>query len=156
MSKKKSKSLLFFIILIIIFLIILVTIFTTRKKIKITGNIANINLDNCEKITVSYLDDTKTLDDEIAKKLLNLLNDYDYPIINEYGLIISSDFKIDFQNGIIFNFGQFGTEVEVFLDDNSIIITELPYDILNYIRKIFNQNNNEKNEILNQNLLIVE
>ena len=60
MSKKKSKSLLFFIILIIIFLIILVTIFTTRKKIKITGNIANIHLDNSEKITVSNLNDTTT------------------------------------------------------------------------------------------------
>ena len=82
MSKKRSKIILLFLaILIVILLISLVVIFTTREKIEITGNIANINLNSCEKITVSYLNYTKTLDDEITREFLNQLSNYDYPVI---------------------------------------------------------------------------
>ncbi len=157
MSKKRSKIILLFLaILIVILLISLVVIFTTREKIEITGNIANINLNSCEKITVSYLNYTKTLDDEITREFLNQLSNYDYPVIKGYALVVSDEFKIDFQNGIIINFGQSGTDAEVSLNGNSIIITKLPENILNTIRDIFNQHNYETNEInvkLKKNLI---
>ena len=38
-----------------------------------------------------------------------------------HGLIVSSDFQIDFNNGIVFNFGQYGSEIKVFENGKEIL-----------------------------------
>lgn len=75
-----------------------------------------------------------------------------------HGLIVSSDFQIDFNNGIIFNFGQYGSEIKVFENGKEIMVSELPQEILNLIRSEFNRvyNYDEQDENLIQNQVKID
>lgn len=84
--------------------------------------------------------------------MINNLQIVDYHIIHELQLIVSTDYKIDFNNGIYFTFGQYGTEVDIYENNKRRCTIELPDNILNYIRRMLGNvddqiNNNNINQV---------
>lgn len=154
MYKKIFFLLISFFIIISISLLIGQILLQNKNNIIIKNNtFALIDLDNANSISVSYLSQTKDFTNEQKSFLLQSLKDFQYSYIDEELLIVSTDYKIDFHNGIYFTFGNFGTEVDVFEKNKKIFTTHLSAEILNYIRNLFdnhtdtNNTNNTNNTI---------
>ena len=138
--KRNSIKVILIVIIILISSIISV-IFISKNSmnnfIKQNDDSIIIDFSNVDKITVSYLSENKQLTDAENTQLISNLQMLNYPIIYEQQLIVSTDYKIDFNNGIYFTFGQYGTEVDIYENNKRRFTTELPDNILNYIKKIF-------------------
>ena len=138
--KRNSIKVILIVIIILIGSIISV-IFISKNSmnnfIKQNDDSIIIDFSNVDKITVSYLSENKQLTDAEKTQLISNLQMLNYPIIYEQQLIVSTDYKIDFNNGIYFTFGQYGTEVDIYENNKRRFTTELPDNILNYIKRIF-------------------
>ena len=138
--KRNSIKVILIVIIILIGSIISV-IFISKNSmnnfIKQNDDSIIIDFSNVDKITVSYLSENKQLTDAENTQLISNLQMLNYPIIYEQQLIVSTDYKIDFNNGIYFTFGQYGTEVDIYENNKRRFTTELPDNILNYIKRIF-------------------
>lgn len=146
-----------FFLLIIIFIIVSVPLLVCHILLQNKNNIitkndtfALINLDNVNSISVSYLSKTKDFTDEQKTFLLQSLKDFKYSYVDEELLIVSTDYKIDFHNGIYFTFGNFGSEVDVFEKNEKIFTTQISAEVLNYIRNLFD-NPSDTHNINNAN-----
>lgn len=154
---KNSKMIIIILIVFVIAVIISVILInkpstsTNSSYIKQNNDNIIIDLSKSKKISVSYLSNNKDLTDTEKSQLLNNLQVLNFPIIKEQQLIVSTDYKIDFNNGIYFTFGQYGAEVDIYENNQKKFTTELSNDILNNIRKMFdnveNQNENQTNEL---------
>ena len=138
--KRNSIKVILIVIIILIGSIISV-IFISKNSmnnfIKQNDDSIIIDFSNVDKITVSYLSENKQLTNAEKTQLISNLQMLNYPIIYEQQLIVSTDYKIDFNNGIYFTFGQYGTEVDIYDNNKRRFTTELPDNILNYIKRIF-------------------
>lgn len=138
--KRNSIKVILIVIIILIGSIISV-IFISKNSmnnfIKQNDDSIIIDFSNVDKITVSYLSENKQLTNAENTQLISNLQMLNYPIIYEQQLIVSTDYKIDFNNGIYFTFGQYGTEVDIYENNKRRFTTELPDNILNYIKRIF-------------------
>ena len=152
MIKNDKKYLKMFVVIFIIIIIIAIitgVIFinknSTNNFIRQNDDSIIIDFSKVDKITVSYLSDDKQLTDADKTQLISDLQMLNYPIIHEQQLIVSTDYKIDFNNGIYFTFGQYGTEVDIYENNKRRYTTELPDNILNYIRRIFGNVDDQTN-----------
>ena len=146
--KRNSIKVILIVIIILIGSIISV-IFISKNSmnnfIKQNDDSIIIDFSNVDKITVSYLSENKQLTDAEKTQLISNLQMLNYPIIYEQQLIVSTDYKIDFNNGIYFTFGQYGTEVDIYENNKRRFTTELPDNILNYIKMIFGNTDDQTN-----------
>lgn len=158
--KKNSTKVILIIIIIILIASIISVIFISKNPINnfIKQNDDSIIIDfsKVDKITVSYLFDDKQLTDAEKTSLINNLQMINYPIIHEQQLIVSTDYKIDFNNGIYFTFGQYGTEVDIYESNKRRFTIELPDNILNYIRRMFGNAEDQTNNMYNTNQVDVK
>lgn len=146
--KRNSIKVILIVIIILIGSIISV-IFICKNSmnnfIKQNDDSIIIDFSNVDKITVSYLSENKQLTDAEKTQLISNLQMLNYPIIYEQQLIVSTDYKIDFNNGIYFTFGQYGTEVDIYENNKRRFTTKLPDNILNYIKMIFGNTDDQTN-----------
>lgn len=146
--KRNSIKVILIVIIILIGSIISV-IFISKNSmnnfIKQNDDSIIIDFSNVDKITVSYLSENKQLTDAEKTQLISNLQMLNYPIIYEQQLIVSTDYKIDFNNGIYFTFGQYGTEVDIYENNKRRFTTKLPDNILNYIKMIFGNTDDQTN-----------
>ncbi len=138
---KRNSIKVILIVIIILLASIISVIFISKNSmnnfIKQNDDSIIIDFSNVDKITVSYLSENKQLTNAENTQLISNLQMLNYPIIYEQQLIVSTDYKIDFNNGIYFTFGQYGTEVDIYENNKRRFTTELPDNILNYIKRIF-------------------
>ena len=146
--KRNSIKVILIVIIILIGSIISV-IFISKNSmnnfIKQNDDSIIIDFSNVDKITVSYLSENKQLTNAEKTQLISNLQMLNYPIIYEQQLIVSTDYKIDFNNGIYFTFGQYGTEVDIYENNKRRFTTKLPDNILNYIKMIFGNTDDQTN-----------
>ena len=138
----KKKSIVFFIISIILLVIGTIIITNSLNKSQ-NEDKYSIDFKTTKKITISYMSNSKELSNIEKDNLLLELKEMDYKVINEPGLIVSTDYKIDFNNGLYFVFGNYGTEVDVYENNQRKFTTKLPNDILNNIRRMFGKVENQ-------------
>ena len=139
-----KKYLILLIIIISIILLVIGTIIITNSLNKSQNEDKySIDFKTTKKITISYMSNSKELSDIEKDNLLLELKEMDYKVINEPGLIVSTDYKIDFNNGLYFVFGNYGTEVDVYENNQRKFTTKLPNDILNNIRRMFGKVENQ-------------
>ena len=139
-----KKYLILLIIIISIILLVIGTIIITNSLNKSQNeNKYSIDFKTKKKITISYMSNSKELSNIEKDNLLLELKEMDYKVINEPGLIVSTDYKIDFNNGLYFVFGNYGTEVDVYENNQRKFTTKLPNDILNNIRRMFGKVENQ-------------
>lgn len=167
MMSKNGKSRIviwgmFFIILIVGIMIVYSQVNSTNVKnesyITKGENKATIDLSKVKKITVYYLEEQKNLSDTQREEFIKALQDFEYSIIKEELLMVSTDYKVELDNGIYFTFGQLGTEVAIYENDKRKFTTTIPHHILNLVRKVFYQEEQKDNEnatILQENQLTV-
>lgn len=140
-----------FLTISILAIIIIALLLNKRSLIVNNDTFAQIKLDNVNNITISYLDNTKKISNEQKDKLLKSLIDFKYIYINEELLMICPVYKVNFNNGIYFTFGNFGTNVDVFEKNQKKFTTDVPIETLDYIRNLFNNSadryNNDDNTI---------
>lgn len=147
-----KKYLILLIIIISIILLVIGTIIITNSLNKSQNEDKySIDFKTTKKITISYMSNSKELSNIEKDNLLLELKEMDYKVINEPGLIVSTDYKIDFNNGLYFVFGNYGTEVDVYENNQRKFKTKLPNDILNNIRRMFGKV--EKQDDINDNKL---
>ena len=115
-----------------------------------------INLDTVKKVTISYMSDSKVLSNDEKDNLVSKLKKVEYPVVNEPGLVISSEYKVDFNNGIYFTFGE-DVEIKVYEYNIKKFTSKLSDDILDTIRNKFNPNDysNDDNKNLMVNVLVM-
>ncbi len=141
---KMKKYLILLIIIISIILLVIGTIIITNSLNKSQNEDKySIDFKTTKKITISYMSNSKELSNIEKDNLLLELKEMDYKVINEPGLIVSTDYKIDFNNGLYFVFGNYGTEVDVYENNQRKFTTKLPNDILNNIRRMFGKVENQ-------------
>ena len=139
-----KKYLILLIIIISIILLVIGTIIITNSLNKSQNEDKySIDFKTTKKITISYMSNSKELSNIKKDNLLLELKEMDYKVINEPGLIVSTDYKIDFNNGLYFVFGNYGTEVDVYENNQRKFTTKLPNDILNNIRRMFGKVENQ-------------
>ncbi|SRR5699024_5178102 len=139
-----KKYLILLIIIISIILLVIGTIIITNSLNKSQNEDKySIDFKTTKKITISYMSNSKELSNIEKDNLLLELKEMDYKVINEPGLIVSTDYKIDFNNGLYFVFGNYGTEVDVYENNQRKFTTKLPNDILNNIRRMFGKVENQ-------------
>ena len=139
-----KKYLILLIIIISIILLVIGTIIITNSLNKSQNEDKySIDFKTTKKITISYMSNSKELSNIEKDNLLLELKEMDYKVINEPGLIVSTDYKIDFNNGLYFVFGNYGTEVDVYENNQRKFTTKLPNDILNNIRRMFEKVENQ-------------
>ena len=139
-----KKYLILLIIIISIILLVIGTIIITNSLNKSQNEDKySIDFKTTKKITISYMSNSKELSNIEKDNLLLELKEMDYKVINEPGLIVSTDYKIDFNNGLYFVFGDYGTEVDVYENNQRKFTTKLPNDILNNIRRMFGKVENQ-------------
>ena len=139
-----KKYLILIIIIISIILLVIGTIIITNSLNKSQNEDKySIDFKTTKKITISYMSNSKELSNIEKDNLLLELKEMDYKVINEPGLIVSTDYKIDFNNGLYFVFGNYGTELDVYENNQSKFTTMLPNDILNNIRRMFGKVENQ-------------
>ena len=144
MIVKMKKYLILLIIIISIILLVIGTIIITNSLNKSQNEDKySIDFKTTKKITISYMSNSKELSNIEKDNLLLELKEMDYKVINEPGLIVSTDYKIDFNNGLYFVFGNYGTEVDVYENNQRKFTTKLPNDILNNIRRMFGKVENQ-------------
>ena len=155
MEKSKNKKFIFsfiFLTISIIAIIIIALLLNKQSLIVKNDTYAQLKLDNVNNITISYLDNTKKLSNEQKDKFLKLLIDFKYIYVNEELLMVCPVYKVDFNNGIYFTFGNFGTHVDVFEKNEKNFTTDVPLETLEYIRNLFNNStdryNNDDNTII--------
>ena len=161
MKKKRTNVILILIIIILILIASISSVIFINKNsrnyfLKQNGDSITIDFSKVDKITVSYLSDDRQLTDAEKTQLINNLQMVDYHIIHEQQLIVSTDYKIDFNNGISFTFGQYGTEVDIYENNKRKCTIELPDNILNYIRKMFGNVDDQTNNLFNTNQVNVK
>ena len=139
-----KKYLILLIIIISIILLVIGTIIITNSLNKSQNEDKySIDFKTTKKITISYMSNSKELSNIEKDNLLLELKEMDYKVINEPGLIVSTEYKIDFNNGLYFVFGNYGTEVDVYENNQRKFTTKLPNDILNNIRRMFGKVENQ-------------
>lgn len=153
-------------IIISISIIILVVGIMLGKEIvnksKYNGNIITANnkgeysvdFNTVKKITISYMSNNKELSNVEKDNMLSKLSKINYKVVNEPALIVSTDYKIDFNNGIYFSFGNYGNEIDVYENNLKKFTTQLPKEILDSVRNKFNmdyKNNLEDENLMNKN-----
>ena len=139
-----KKYLILLIIIISIILLVIGTIIITNSLNKSQNEDKySIDFKTTKKIKISYMSNSKELSNIEKDNLLLELKEMDYKVINEPGLIVSTDYKIDFNNGLYFVFGNYGTEVDVYENNQRKFTTKLPNDILNNIRRMFGKVENQ-------------
>lgn len=152
----RHKKIVFFFIFLTISIVAIASIallFGKQSSIVKNDTFAQLKLDKINNITISYLDNSKKLSNEQKDKILELLVDLKYNYINEELLMVCPIYKIDFNNGIYFTFGNYGTHVDIFENNEKEFTTDLPIEILDYIRNLFN---NETNKYNDDNNTIIE
>ena len=144
-------------IIISISIIILVVGIMIGKEIvnksKYNGNIITANnkgeysvdFNTVKKITISYMSNNKELSNVEKDNMLSKLSKINYKVVNEPALIVSTDYKIDFNNG---------NEIDVYENNLKKFTTQLPKEILDSVRNKFNmdyKNNLEDENLMNKN-----
>ena len=100
------------------------------------------------------MSNNKELSNVEKDNMLSKLSKINYKVVNEPALIVSTDYKIDFNNGIYFSFGNYGNEIDVYENNLKKFTTQLPKEILDSVRNKFNmdyKNNLEDENLMNKN-----